>query len=128
MTYISDLKKYNKIKELAESGDQKAKDFLFTFMEMSDEDANAYLASISVEDDPKLEEPVEEEWKQIVEALIKDENEAIDGYDKAIKFIANSDMPDMIKTALTEKMEHIKNEELEHIEELKEALEYGNKD
>lgn len=122
MQFISDLDKLNKIKELASQGDEKAKNFLFTFMEMSDEEANAFLAEIATNEEPKEEQPVKEEWQQIVEALVKDENEAIDGYDKAIKFIANSDLPDLIKTAYTEKLEHIKQEEIEHIEELKEIL------
>ena len=124
MNYISDLKKYNKIKEMADSGDEQAKNFLFSFMDMSDEEANAYLSKIAVEE-PKQEEQVEqpeekEDLKSIVKALIDDENEAIDGYDKAIKFVTNSDMPELIKTAYLEKLNHIKDEEIEHIEELKE--------
>ena len=125
MQYISDLSKLAKIKELASKGDEKAKDFLFNFMDMSDEEANAYLSSIAVEEEkePKMQEQEnKEDLKSIVKALIDDENEAIDGYDKAIKFITNSDMPDLIKTAYLEKLNHIKNEEIEHIEELKEIL------
>lgn len=125
MQYISDLSKLAKIKELASQGDEKAKDFLFNFMDMSDEEANAYLSSIAVEEEkePKMQEQEnKEDLKSIVKALIDDENEAIDGYDKAIKFITNSDMPDLIKTAYLEKLNHIKNEEIEHIEELKEIL------
>ncbi len=123
MQYISDLSKLAKIKELASQGDEKAKDFLFNFMDMSDEEANAYLSSIAVEEDkqPEMQES-KEDLKSIVKALIDDENEAIDGYDKAIKFITNSDMPDLIKTAYLEKLNHIKNEEIEHIEELKEII------
>lgn len=125
MQYISDLSKLAKIKELASQGDEKAKDFLFNFMDMSDEEANAYLSSIAVEEEkePKMQEQEnKEDLKSIVKALIDDENEAIDGYDKAIKFVTNSDMPDLIKTAYLEKLNHIKNEEIEHIEELKEIL------
>ena len=129
MTFISDLNKFNKIKELASQGDEKAKDFLFNFMEMSDEEANAYLASISIEEkeQPAQEEMEEgkEDWKSIVKALIQDENEAIDGYDKAIKFVSNADLPQLIKNAYLEKLEHIKSEEIEHIEELKEIVWYG---
>ena len=125
MQYISDLSKLAKIKELVSQGDEKAKDFLFNFMDMSDEEANAYLSSIAVEEEkePKMQEQEnKEDLKSIVKALIDDENEAIDGYDKAIKFVTNSDMPDLIKTAYLEKLNHIKNEEIEHIEELKEIL------
>lgn len=125
MTFISDLNKFNKIKELASQGDEKAKDFLFNFMEMSDEEANAYLASIATEEEEPAQEGTEEgkeDWKAIVKALIQDENEAIDGYDKAIKFISNANLPQLIKTAYLEKLEHIKSEEIEHIEELKEIV------
>lgn len=125
MTFISDLNKFNKIKELASQGDEKAKDFLFNFMEMSDEEANAYLSSIATEEEKPAQEETEEgkeDWKAIVKALIQDENEAIDGYDKAIKFISNADLPQLIKNAYLEKLEHIKNEEIEHIEELKEIV------
>lgn len=122
MNFISDLDKLKKIKEMASNGDEKAKNFLFTFMDMPDEEANAFLAEISVEKEPEQAQPVKEELKQIVEALVKDENEAIDGYDKAIKFIANSDLPELVKTAYIGKLEHIKAEEIEHIEELKEIL------
>lgn len=124
MRFISDLNKLNKVKELASQGDEKAKDFLFGFMEMDDEEANAYLASLDTEEQPAQEEMQEgkEDWKSIVGFLIKDENEAIDGYDKAIKYVSNADLPQLIKTAYLEKLEHIKQEEIEHIEELKEIL------
>jgi len=124
MQFISDLNKLNRVKELASQGDEQAKDFLFNFMNMSDEEANAYLSSIATEEQPPQEEMAEskDDWKSIVEALIQDENEAIDGYDKAIKFVSNADLPQLIKTAYLEKLEHIKQEEIEHIEELKEIL------
>lgn len=123
MRYISDLGKLAKVKELASRGDEKAKDFLFDFMEMSDEEANAYLSSIAIEEEiPEPQAGREEDWGTIVKALIADENEAIDGYDKAIKFVSNADLPQLIKTAYLEKLEHIKQEEIEHIEELKEIL------
>ena len=119
MRYISDLEKYNRVRELADGGDESAKDFLMGFMEMDDEKANEYLAGIAVgngDGQPK------EDWKSVVDFLIKDENEAIDGYDKAIKFIADSDLPELTKTAYTERLNHIKAEEIEHIGELKEIL------
>lgn len=126
MRFISDLNKLKKIKELSSQGDEKAKDFLFNFMEMSDEEANAYLSSIAIEEEqPEPQEEMQdgkEDWKSIVDFLIKDENEAIDGYDKAIKYVSNADLPQLIKTAYLEKLEHIKQEEIEHIEELKEIV------
>ena len=128
MKYISDMKKLAKIQEMAKSGDEQAKDFLFSFMEMDDEEANQYLASIAIEVPEIDQENVntnqeDQDWKSIIEALIQDENEAIDGYDKAIKYLSNANfVDDVVKTAYLEKLNHIKNEEIEHIEELKEIL------
>ena len=128
MKYISDMKKLAKIKEMAQNEDEQAKDFLFNFMEMNDEEANKYLANITVEI-PKIDQEnidtnqEDKDWKSIIEALIQDENEAIDGYDKAIKYLSNANfVDDVVKTAYLEKLNHIKNEEIEHIKELKEVL------
>ena len=118
MKFIKDQKKYNKIKEMASNNDEKAKDFLFNFMEMSDEEANEYLSQIAIDDEGN-----QEDWKSIIEDLIADENEAIDGYDKAIKYLINSNVED--KDKKLDVLKHIKDEEIEHIEELKEIIEYG---
>ena len=114
-----DPKRLAKVNELAKGGDAKAKDFLFNFMDMDDEQANAYLSSL---DENPQEENREEvpEWRKVIQALIDDENEAIDGYDKAIKFVSNSDLPELIKAIYLERLNHIKDEEIEHIAELKE--------
>ena len=50
--------------------------------------------------------------------LIADENEAIRSYDKAIEFVANADFDDIKKTAFLEKLNHIKNDEIDHVEKL----------
>lgn len=128
MKYISDMKKLAKIKELAKDGDEQAKDFLFNFMDMDDEEANQYLASIAI-DVPEIDQEnidtnkEDQDWKSVVEALIQDENEAIDGYDKAIKYLSNANfVDDVVKTAYLDKLNHIKDEEIEHIKELKEVL------
>ena len=115
MKFIKDQKRYNKIKEMAQNGDEKAKDFLFGFMDMSDEEANEYLSQIAIDDEGN-----QEDWKSIIENLIADENEAIDGYDKAIKYVVNTGIEN--KDKILDVLEHIKNEEIEHIEELKELL------
>lgn len=115
MNFIKDNKKFSKIKEMAQNGDEKAKDFLFNFMEMSDDEANEYLSQIAVEDKGN-----EKDFKAIIEDLIADENEAIDGYDKAIKFLVNSNIEG--KDKLLDVLEHIKDEEIEHIKELKEIV------
>lgn len=121
MKFINDFRKLDKIKEMAKSGDEQAKDFLMNFMEMDDAQANDYLASIAI-DTPEINQK-DSDWKAIIEDLIKDENEAVDGYDKAIKYLANANfVDDVVKTAYLEKLNHIKDEELEHIKELKEVL------
>ena len=128
MKYISDMKKLAKLKEMAQNGDEQAKEFLFTFMEMDDKEANEYLATIAVEIPEINQEEIDtnqedQDWKAIVEELIKDENEAIDGYDKAIKYLSNANFADdVVKTAYLQKLNHIKDEEIEHIKELKEIL------
>lgn len=118
MKYINDLNKLKQIQKMAKNGDKKAKDFLFNFMEMDDEKANEYLSQIAINDEGN-----EKDWKSIIEDLIKDENEAIDGYNKAIKYLVNSRLEN---SKVLDVLEHIKDEELEHIKELKEILENGN--
>ena len=115
MKFIKDTQKLAKIKEMASNGDEKAKDFLFNFMEISDDEANQYLSSIAVEENANVGD-----FKTIIQVLIDDENEAIDGYDKAIKFIANSSDED--KENKIKVLEEIKNDEIDHIKKLKEIL------
>ena len=98
--------KYKKISELAKNGDDKAKDFLFTFMEKKDDEVNEYLSTINVE---------KSNIEKAVETLIADENEAIEGYDKAIMLLANSvEYESVIKV-----LQKIKEEEINHIKDLK---------
>lgn len=112
MKYIKN-DKYAKIKELADNGDQKAKDFLFNFMQMSDEEANQYLSEIATDNETS-------DYAKIIQDLIADENEAIDGYDKAIKYLANIDKEN--KEEIIKKLEEIKADEMQHIEDLKRVL------
>lgn len=107
-----DKENYSKIKELANSGDEKAKDFLFNFMSMSDEETNEYLATLA-ENEPK-----ESDFNEVIKKLIEDENEAIDGYDKAIKYITNT----INDEAVINKLQKIKDDEIQHIEDLKELI------
>ena len=112
MKYIKN-DKYVKIKELADNGDQKAKDFLFNFMQMSDEEANQYLSEIATDNETS-------DYAKVIQDLIADENEAIDGYDKAIKYLANIDKEN--KEEIIKKLEEIKADEMQHIEDLKRVL------
>lgn len=113
MRFIQDRNKLARINKLAKDGDKKAKEFLLGFSEMSDDDINAYFASLD-------EKKPEDSLQSLVEYLVGEEEQAIMDYEKAIDFIKNSDLPNMIKESYIAKLEHIKGEEEEHIDELKE--------
>ena len=51
--------------------------------------------------------------------LIKDEDEAVDGYDEAIKLFNSTSIPAPDREHIVRELQHIKDEELEHIRELK---------
>lgn len=59
------------------------------------------------------------EFNEQIAKLIEDEQEAIQGYEDAMKILSN-DMTDSQNSEIHEIMTHIINEEKEHIEELKE--------
>ena len=60
---------------------------------------------------------------EIINFLIDDENEAIKGYDEAIKsFDSFTDIDNDIKEKIRQQLEHIREEEVEHIEELDSLL------
>lgn len=107
MKYIADL---NKLKYLQNSDKQEDKDFLLKFLEMPDDEANEYLSKISLDDN-------EESIKASLEFLIKDELEAIDGYNKVLKLLDVSD-----GKGIKPKLEKIIKDEEEHIEILKNLL------
>lgn len=102
-------KKYAKIRELANSGDEKAKDFLFNFMTMNDDEVNKYLVDIAIDE--------KSDFAKVVKDLVANENEAIDGYDKAIKYLINSN--EERKEEKIKVLEKIKADEMQHIEDLK---------
>lgn len=59
----------------------------------------------------------------IIDNLVKDEIEAIEGYDKAIlSFTNDNDMPKEAKEYTLEVLNHIREEELEHIKELRNVV------
>ncbi len=59
------------------------------------------------------------EFNEQIAKLIEDEQEAIQGYEDAMKILSD-DMTDNQNSEIREIMTHIINEEKEHIEELKE--------
>lgn len=60
------------------------------------------------------------DWKEIVQELIADENEAIQGYDDAIEFIANADIDESKRNEIIKGLNEIKDDEIDHIQHLKE--------
>ena len=101
-----------KINEKVSSGDKEAMKFIVDYPSMSEEEANAYLAKIAVIPTPNQSK---EDLISMNEFLIKDENEATNGYDKGILLAENCGN----KKAQTI-YETIKNQELDHINLLKE--------
>lgn len=76
------------------------------------------------EDDEEVEESLEEDVKSdIVEPLVKDEEEAIKGYETAIDELENKEenVPEETKKEIIDTFEHIEDEEKEHIDEIKEV-------
>lgn len=107
---------------------------------LSQEDTNAILEEMSslmpivdLNDEAKkvgtkgeMLEPLEgsDDLQGIVKFLIEDENEAVDGYDKAIKAFNAATLPTPDREHIVSELQHIKEEELEHIRELEEVLKY----
>ena len=60
------------------------------------------------------------EEKPTIDDLIADENEAIDGYDAAISNLANSDLEVDDRLEAIDRLQEIKEDEIEHIAELQE--------
>lgn len=121
MKYISDRKKLEIIKEKAQKGDKKAKDFLFNFMNMPDDEVNEYLASV----EEITINPNDSSIVGIIGNLIEEEKKAVESYDNALKFFTHtSHLNEEWKNKVVDTLEHIKSEEEEHIKELKGVLEW----
>lgn len=65
----------------------------------------------------------EDTFFEVIDALIKDEQEAIDGYVEAeVKIEDMPELDEKEKEEILDTIEHIKEEEIEHIEELEELV------
>ena len=74
---------------------------------------------------PECEAPVEAPVtkEETIDFLVKDEEEAIAGYEKAkVEIEANPELDEQEKEKIFDTLEHIKGEEAEHIEELEELV------
>ena len=107
------------LQSLTESGDTLAQNILKMFSEAGEEKTNEFLSKVAVSQNNK-ENKLEkcQTLVEFVQALVEDENEAIQGYDKAILFTVNSETDRNILSILNE----IKNDEIRHIKMLKEII------
>jgi hypothetical protein len=112
MKYIAP-DKAKKLYDMAKGGDKSASDFLMGYMDMSDDEANAKLAQLTGEKG-------DDGLKSTVEFLIQDEEEAIDGYDKAIRLFKTSGLD-------TKVLEEIRADEFEHVGKLQDLCEKEDK-
>ena len=74
---------------------------------------------------PECEAPIEAPVtkEETIDFLVKDEEEAIDGYEKAkVEIEANPELDEQEKEKIFGTLDHIKGEEAEHIEELEELV------
>lgn len=113
MNYIP-IGKYQVIKNMANNGNKDADKFLSNFMNMNEMEMRKALINLDL-DKPKI--------CSLIDFLVDDENEAIDGYDNAMKLISNSDLDEKAKQKYLGQFEYIKNDEIEHIEILKKLRE-----
>ena len=76
-----------------------------------------------IKDDVKFDSPtqhyVENEEKSVIDLLIDDEYEAIEGYDKAISEIAKMELSEAVKKGVIADLEEIRKDEFDHVEKLK---------
>lgn len=97
---------YEKINDMRINGNKDAGDFLMNFMNMDDEEANKALGDL-------IGRPDEVDPDGTLSALIADEAEAIDGYDKAIQLYKTTGRDAKL-------LEKIRDEEYTHIKWLQE--------
>lgn len=115
MRFIKDKKKYEKIYNLANKGDKDACYFLSNFLEMEEDKVNEYLNSI--EENNSVND--------ILNFLIKDEIDAINGYTNAIRNLKELGVEN---SELYSKLDYIIKDEQEHIDILKSFLNGENKE
>lgn len=87
-------------------------------------DLNAEAKNVNMKDEMSESLEGSDDLQGIVKFLIEDENEAVDGYDKAIKAFNAATLPAPDREHIVSELQHIKEEELEHIRELEELLQY----
>lgn len=104
-----DKEKLAKVSKMAQYGDSVAIDFMMKYPDMDEEHINSMLTTISAGNEDITDETI----KAVIDN-IKDEFEAVDGYDKGIKAGQAEDKKVAVST-----FEYIKKDELRHIDLLK---------
>lgn len=99
-----------------ENPQERDENILKEMSEIGEEKVNQELSNIAVSNDGQEECST---LVTLIKNLIEDENEAIQGYDKGILFVANSEKDRNILNVLNE----IKTDEIRHIKMLKELVE-----
>jgi formylmethanofuran dehydrogenase subunit E len=102
-TFKVDFPEYEKFRDTEDEFDDSK-------LAMSDEDVTRVNEPFKGNDEPELTP------EEAVPFLVKDEEEAIAGYEKAAEVIETSDVEN--KEEILDTLDHIKEEEEEHIEEL----------
>jgi hypothetical protein len=102
-TFKVDFPEYEKFRDTEDEFDDSK-------LAMSDEDVARVNEPFEGDDEPELTP------EEAVPFLVKDEEEAIAGYEKAAEVIETSDVEN--KEEILDTLDHIKEEEEEHIEEL----------
>ena len=95
------------------AGDKEAMKFIVDYPSMSDEEANKYLTKIAMQSS-EGKDASNGSMGDMIAFLIKDENEAINGYDKAILLAQSVSCEKSLAT-----FQSIKQDELRHIQMLK---------
>ena len=104
-----------KVNEKVNSGDKEAMKFIVNYPYMSEEEANAYLTKLAMgSSNPNEQETRKGDMGDMIAFLIKDENEAINGYDKAILLAQSVSCEKALSI-----FKPIKEDDLRHIQMLK---------
>lgn len=114
-----------KVYDKVNSGDSKALKFIVDYPTMDDEEANKYLTELAIlTPNDSSNEQKENDMVSMIAFLVKDENEAINGYDKAILLAQSVSCEKALAV-----FKSIKEDELRHIQMLKDlATKVSNPD
>lgn len=108
MAYIRDKATRDMLYNELGRGNSGAKDILSALSSMTQDELNEALAKFI---------PTPQDANEVIDGLIADEYEAVNGYNNAISLLKSYNTPEA--EFKIKELQHILNEELEHITELK---------